>query len=287
MGYTQHVLTSGTGYGRANGIRMAFLKHVPTPNPNGKKHPLIVYLHGIDHCGATPTSNTDYSTSSVIANKGVPRQTRDVAEMPTFQRIGWGAFDNKKYAWLAPQCSTAYASVSTGGTWPFAYAAEMIKYAQSSMQDVVDIKQIYLVGYSLGGGGVLSMLPDNFIRENIAAAVAIAPGYNSSPNYPLVAQSGVPLYIYATVPDALASVTIADGFVNNYNLQRPEFPVRYFRFSGNTAGTTDHDDIVITVVASSVSGQSFELSNGNFWVQSRTLYEELSQFSLPRAKRAA
>lgn len=279
MSYTKHSILAGTGYPTGNGIRIAFLKHIP-PNTTGRKPQVIVYLHGIDHRGPFPTGPTNYGTVDNVANKGVPLQIKNAGQVIPAVQI----FGSSKYldtAVLAPQCYEGY------GVWHFVYGYEIIKYIKENMQDEVDINRIHLVGYSLGGGGVISWSHQPGLISEWASITAIAPGYNAQTNYPVPGDSGCPIRVYATVPDELADISIADGYVNNLNAQKPVWPVQFKRFSGVTPGTQDHDDILPTVVQTNPTGASFELSSGGLWVQNESLYQTCAKFTLLRMKRAA
>jgi predicted peptidase len=284
MAYTPNVLTSGTGYGQANNLRMAFGVSIPPLlDPYGEKLAAFIWLHGQEARGATPTSNTDYSSLHLAYNKGLSLHVRD-ADFPYFMIPGGvGNRYNKGSVIVVPQCSTSFT------TWPFAYTAEMIKYIHNNLSGIVDVNRIYLVGYSQGGGGVLSCINDPFINANIARFVSIAAGYYLSANHSFVARSGAHLALYHTATDTVAvSTAHSDAYLNGLRAQRPEGYIDNIRFSGATAGTTNHNDIVATICDTTISGTAqFALSNGEVWRQKETLYQECFRYSLPRASRAA
>lgn len=267
MGYTKHTLTSGTGYSRANNMVMAFLKNVPTPNPNGRKHQLCIYLHGIDHCGPTPDGKLPYGTIDIVANKGVALEIKN-GDLPYYRIPGGLVTDTIGTAVLAPQCSTDFASPSTGGTWPFAYAIEMIKYAEGNMSDVVDLNRIFLVGYSLGGGGACSIAKDPYLNPRISSMFAIAPGYVAAPDYQYISDSGLPIYQYHSAADTVTvnGSSVSDGFISQMNLKRPVWPVQYFRFTILTHNT-------ITFLTTQITGQVHPMVNGDNYVHRETIYQ--------------
>lgn len=278
MGYTKHTLVSGTTYSRANGIIMAFLKHVPAPNPNKKKHQLFIYLHGIDHCGPTPKTMTDYSTLDIVSGKGVALAIRD-ADLPYYQVPGGATGETRGTAVLAPQCSTDYASSSTGGTWPFAYAIEMIKYAENYMADVVDLNRISICGYSLGGGFVLSMVKDSYLNPRLASAFAVASGYNSSPDYVTVANSGLPMYLYHSPLDGVTNGSaVSDGFVSQMNLRFPVHPVQYINFADR------HHNYIVDVMGRN-TGFAHLMTTGDTYIHRETIYQTALRHTRHRAKR--
>jgi predicted peptidase len=282
MAYTQHVVTSGTGYSRANNTRMAYLKYTPPPNPNGRKHACIIYKHGNDHCGPTPTSDTDYSTSSIIANKGIFTHVNAVGEdFPRFKIPGGDPVsDLVNFVFYAP----AFASTS-GGTWPFAYTAEMIKLALANPD--IDPSMIYVLGYSLGAGDVISTCLDPFINNALAAAFAIAAGYHFNDldsELKWIADSNLPIHCYHAANDGIAQVSITENFVRRLNLQHPAHPVQFLKFSGATSGTSGHNNILPTLISKTVPGPQ-ALSNGDTWTPDETIYETMLRYRAPRRKR--
>lgn len=283
MAYTPHVITAGSGYGQANGIRVAFGVSIPPTNPNGRKHAAFIWLHGQEARGDTPSSNSDTADLHLVYNKGMPLHVRD-ADFPRFNIPGTvGAAGELGSVIVAPQCGRQF------GTWPLMYPSEMIKWIKANLNNIVDENRIYLVGYSQGGGGCLEAADDAYINANIARLVPIAPGYYISPTHSFVAASGLPIRIYHTITDALAiSTSVADPWISGLMAQKPVWPVENIRFKGTTAGTTNHDNIVATVCAKSITGSAgYELSNGEIWIQRETLYEDCFRYSLPRASRAA
>jgi predicted peptidase len=288
MSFEKKILTSGSSpgpgypnYGQAIGIRMAFLEHIPVPL-FGSLPPLIIYLHGIDHRGPRPTSDIDFSTVHVVANKGVALLIRDAgAEIAVTCIPGeFTSIGNRKFAVLAPQCSSEF------GTFPFAYLCEMIKYAKANLVGKVDLTRIYVVGYSFGAGLTVSVAKLAYVLDNVAAMFAIAPGYNNSPDYVAIANGGMPMYIYTTVTDQFTAILgIADTFVTSLNAQAPPWPVQYLRFAGTTTGTLNHDDIVITITKESPAGEAYSLSNGTQWIHSESIYATMLRHTLSRRKK--
>lgn len=271
MAYTKHVRTSGTGYGQANGIRMAFGQHLPPANPNGRKHQLWIWLHGIEAIGPRPTSNTDYGTLDIVANKGMPSLIKTVSALPMVRLPGGSEADDFGIAMLFPQCSSEFA------TWPFAYTAEMIKHAQQNLADVVDVDRIHLCGYSFGGGGVFSITKDEFVNRNIATFHAIAGGYNATPNYTYVSNSGARIFVYHSAGDTTTidggtgnGAYVSRTFVTNLNntSPKPMWPVQFFEFVDLT-----HDSVLPPMVEATPSNQSLALTNGQFFVTNETIYQ--------------
>lgn len=281
MSYTNRMITSGTEWGQATNRRIAFIEHIPPPNPNGNKHQIFISLHGAEANGSLPTSDTDFDTLAVVANKSVPLLIRDVgATIPLFQKPGSFTGDTYGTIVLAPQ------SLTSEGTTPFAYPGEMIKYAYNNLGSVANLDIITLFGYSKGAGCVISCIKDPKIAPYISRAVAVAPGYSAAPDYVTVANVGPPLFEYHVATDPTAVVGWSDNYVRNLNLQSPVNPCQYRRFSGASVGTENHDDIIATITTTTPEG-SYQLSNGDIWTQVETEYQMSLRFTIHRQKRAA
>jgi predicted peptidase len=260
--YTKHILTAGTGYSAGNGILVSFIKHVPPANVNGKKHALMIFLHGQDDRG-TPGDTTTVNGVIKVLNKK-PAFLIKTAPLPAFTIPGTS--ETRKYAMLVPQCSSAF------GTWPEMYVAEMIKYAKANMYNEVDTNRIILTGLSQGGGGSLGTLKFKYLCDQIAFMVPICPGYFAFTNYDSAARWAPPMIIYHAANDPTASVTLSDGMINSLNAKSPLCPVQYRRFTGVTPGSSGHNvwDIVYVTTA---PGTAYQMTNGDNWIHNQTIFE--------------
>lgn len=276
--YIRKIITSGTGYDQANNILMAFGIHIPPANAYGHKHPVFIYLHGIDHRGARgDTIGAD--GIDLVAQKGIPKLIASTP-LPYFQKPG--GYDNDLYRWAVvfPQCSSEY------GVWPPAYTIEAIKLIKSTYSSVIDTNMIVLVGYSLGGGGVMTQSKDSTINTNISMLVNISGGYSSSPNYTFVCNSGIPFYHFASAVDPTAPVSLTDNFVNQLLVRNPVTPaIQYIRFSDLPGTPTNDHDQILNVLMDTIPGDSYTLSNGNTWVNSETIFSIALKYKKQRRKR--
>lgn len=272
-------MTSGTGYGQANGIRMAYGVHLAPTNDYGHKEGWIVYLHGIDHVGPRPTSDTDYGTLDIVANKGVAFMIKD-GPLPYFQQPGGGPTDLYRWNVIFPQCSSEFA------TWPFAYPSEMIKKVKATYAATTDTTRIMVVGYSFGGGCVMTACKDAYLNANVSRWVNIAGGYNASPNYPFVANSGAIIECYHSAADPTAPVANTDNFVNGVSAQHPVNHIKYIRFSDLPGSPTNDHDRIRFIMEDLTKGGVYPLSNGDTWTRDELIYESGLRETTQRRKRA-
>jgi predicted peptidase len=282
--YTKHNLVAGTwsnwGGVTVTGIRMAFLLHMPAANPNGRLPALIIFLHGIDHRGPLPTGPTNYGTIDVVAAKGIPLQiaTTDLPLMTI--PGGTSPQDDISFAVAAMQCYTGFS------TWPPAYQAELLAWLKTNYAGQIDFTRVYVVGYSLGGGGALGVLGTPSMLPQVAWVGVEAPGYTGATNYQQIADANIGVTVYATVNDPLANISIADNWVRTLNTYNPLSPVQYLRFNDlpNTLGGATQHDRIWPVVNNLTPGTSYGLTNGDTWVQTTMLKRALS-FTTKRATR--
>jgi predicted peptidase len=133
--------------------------------------------------------------------------------------------------------------------WPMAIVRTIINKIKTDPYYLarIDTTQIYLTGLSLGGGGTLSGIADSVVNHQIAAAVPVCPGYNTSPadnntgtnktittlEHQMIARSGLPIWIQMALNDGAdngGGVDEADDFVSNLMAQNPVFPPKYTRY---------------------------------------------------------
>ena len=278
MSYTKFVVNSGTGYSTANNIPMAIGLHIPTPNSSGTKPALWIWLHGIGERGSR--GNLGAGGIDIVPNYGTPKLIRAAgAEIPAyFPPRGIATI---KHAVMFAQCSSEY------GTWPMAYPDTCINYAYANLANQVDLNRIYLIGHSLGGGGVLQAYGFQSIHTRVAAFFAIAPGYIAATNYLQMAQWGAPLYVYHHIADALAPISVADTFIRNLNAQRPATPSQYYRLNANTGSVLAHDWIREVVSIDLTENRNISQSNADQWFTYPNIYKAGLIYSLPRLQRGA
>jgi predicted peptidase len=154
---------------------------------------------------------------------------------------------------MAPQqYYPAGTSTATGSTWEHYYVTVLLDWAKENLN--VDPTRIYLTGLSLGGGGTVDCMGDNAINTQIAAAVAICPGYGNGSDTVLtnIAKCGVQMWIghaendEATNPCRNSSGAIVacstqgvqhngelvgQQIVRRVNAKAPLVPIKYFYFT--------------------------------------------------------
>lgn len=263
--YLRKILTSGTGYGQANGILIAYGVHIPPPNIYGHKHPVFIYMHGIDHRGARgDTIGTDGIDR--VAGKGIPKLIAN-NPLPLMHKPGGGPRDWYNWAVFFPQGSSEF------GTWPLAYESEMIKVIKSQYANVCDTNMIVSVGYSWGGGNEMTGYKDPFINSNTSLRINIAGGYNSSPNYIFGAGSGLQFYSFVSSADPTAPPSISTSFHQNHNAQKPTQPMQYIYFSDLGGSPTNDHDRILDVVMDTIPGDTYLLANGDTWTYDPTIFQ--------------
>lgn len=280
--YVKAVLTSGTGYptnaGNADNIKMTYGFHIPPANPNGRLHPVVIYLHGIDHKGeyvdTTSTSGIDR-----VFLKGTPLQVK-TKPLPYFLPPAMtGASNLYRFAVFAPMLYKGF------GTWHVAYGIEMIKLIKTNFANVCDTNRIYFVGFSLGGGGVLTFAGNKFINENTAAFFSIAPGYNSATNYQNQTDWNTRLFVYHCRWDKLAPVSVSDNIVYNLNIRRSLSPVQYKCIQDSIGGVNFHD--IWPQILDTIPGDTYRMTNGDTWVNAEVIYRTMLRFAKQRYIRTA
>lgn len=275
------VVTQGSGQwvkklNTFNGVPIAWGIHVPSANPSGAKHPLIIYLHGIDLRG--PGGDTVSSSGIVrVVTKGIPSYITS-APMPYFTRPG--TTDQYRFAVAFPQCPSSY------GQWQNWMIDGVIAQVKANYSSVIDTNRITLVGFSLGGGGVFGYLASSG-RNQLNYWIALAPGYdNGGTNRQDQADENPPGTIFHQYQDALAAIWRSDTFCNRTNRYKPVHPIQFIRIAQNIGGTNKHDIWPMIEVRSLTSGYpGYALTNGDTWVMKETIYETMLRYTKQRYKR--
>lgn len=177
------------GLTAANGTYIGFLQYTPTNyNSTSTSYPLIIFLHGFGERGNGTTE------LSHVALNGIPAYIRNGSTNMTFTWNG----KTETFLVLCPQLSQMYPA------WQDFYIDEMIKYAKGNLR--IDTNRIFLVGFSMGGGGVWfysSDVPGH--ASQFAGIVPVCP--TCAMQVPCnVAQGGPAVWAFHAVDDRTASV---------------------------------------------------------------------------------
>lgn len=230
--------TSGT-YNNIN-----YLLHKPSW---GSKQPLIIFLHGIGERGNTITDVWRVQnngpllltkTDDIVENKGGPAN----------------------YFILAPQLPTAI------GAWQVSYVQQMLEFAKKNLD--IDHNRIYLMGLSLGGGGVWSCLQDPIVAPQIAAATVLC-GTNMFRTAEHIVKNNIPVFIYHSVDDDVVLVSYSEKAYDA--IRAAGGNVRFFRMSG-------YRHNIWSVILNNVH-KAIKLSDGTMTVNAPTPYERMLGYS--------
>jgi hypothetical protein len=169
---TSHVIGPFSAYrGITANLKIAFLECLSadakaTRAGTGflnKKYPLIIGHQGIGERTTLQPLMSSMNTSSLhlLYNTSLPSLLRYTTSTLYNKRyaIPWteDTSDSTSFCYLFPQVWQSY-----GYTYP-SYTYWMIRYAKDSLADIIDTNRIYVVGLSLGGGGVLYAMQDTAI----------------------------------------------------------------------------------------------------------------------------
>lgn len=149
-----------------NGVSIGFLQYTPS-DYGTQKHPLIIFLHGLDERG-----NGTTQVQTVATNAGsIPYLCAHGASM-RFTVNG----QTSSFVVLSPQLDQQI------GAWPTYYVQQMIAYAKANLS--IDINRIYVTGLSLGGGGCWTYAFESYANASAIAAIAPVCGtdYGNDPN---------------------------------------------------------------------------------------------------------
>jgi gliding motility-associated-like protein len=124
----------------------------PSYATNTNKYPVVFFLHGTGEKGNTEAELTR------VTNNGPPRSIKN----------GW----RPDFIMVSPQLKTAY------GGWPNTYIDNVIEHYKA-INPRVDLSRIYLVGLSLGGGGVWQYSQEAQYGQKLAAIVPVCGSGNS------------------------------------------------------------------------------------------------------------
>jgi predicted peptidase len=192
----------------ADGSKIGFLEAKPA-DYGKKKHPLIIFLHGIDERGN--------GTSEImkVASHGLPKLLKNT----TLQ------FNGETFIVLSPQLSKAY------GAWEVFYIDEMLRYAKTLQ---VDTNRIYLTGISIGGGAVWGYcsISEAHAKQFAAIAPLCAACYYDYQKLDVLARAGTPVWAFVGSADKTVSPTCTLQAVDAINAANKKKPAKETVYKG-------------------------------------------------------
>ncbi|WP_250632470.1 carboxylesterase family protein, partial [Rhodoflexus caldus] len=181
--------TSGIGY-------MEFLP--PDYATSGKRHPLMIFLHGIGERG---NGTTDLRR---VVMWNTPIQMADGGNNMTFTVNG----QQFSYIILAPQLTSNY------GSWPASYIDQVVEHAKATYR--VDESRIYITGLSLGGGGTWDYAAA--YPQKVAAIVPICgASWPNTTKVNALATNNIPIWATHGTADGIVGVGSTTGWVSSLN----------------------------------------------------------------------
>lgn len=166
----------------------------PSFTTNTNKYPVVFFLHGIGERG-----NTEAELARV-ANNGPPKYIKN----------GW----RPDFIMVSPQLKTSY------GAWHPSYIDNVIEHYKS-INPRIDLSRIYLIGLSLGGGGVWTYAQEWQYGQKLAAVVPVCGAFNN-PN--LAVNFGItnlPVWAHHGDADNIVLVSKSVNMVNAINAATP------------------------------------------------------------------
>jgi predicted peptidase len=133
-------------------LALDYLLHLPLGYSRKRSHPLILFLHGSDECGANV---------QCVARHGIPKVA---AREPTFPFIA-----------VSPQCPA-------NSTWILQADVLLLLLDEVMRTHAVDRSRVYLTGMSLGGYGAWYL--GSLHPERFAAVVPVCGGYEDMLGFP-------------------------------------------------------------------------------------------------------
>jgi predicted peptidase len=232
------IVSLGTSVGKIN-----MLAHKPTWSTT--KQPAIIFFHGIGERGGPDTS-----TIRSIEKLGVPKLTAsgDLTEI-----YGSTAFN---FHVFAPQLPLKY------GDWDINIMHAVYDYVASDTS--IDHTRIYVMGLSLGGGGVWIWLKDPYLASMTAAAV-VACGVDKMNDAQYIKKYAVPVRIYHAADDIRVNISASEHAYSTIIGAGPTAACTYYRIKngGHAAGwlvafNRMHDAILLRDGKRTVIPNSFE-----------------------------
>jgi gliding motility-associated-like protein len=166
----------------------------PDYNLNTDKYPIVFFLHGMGERG-----NTEAELARV-ANAGPPRHVKNGYKFP--------------FIMISPQLKTSYSG------WPNSQIDYMIEYCTKSGLRV-DLSRVYLIGLSLGGGGVWQYAQESAYGQKLAAIIPVCGSGNNTAKACTFGITNLPVWAFHGDADPTVSVSKTINMVNAINACNP------------------------------------------------------------------
>lgn len=186
----------------SNGVNINFYQFTPKDYNDGKKHPVIIFLHGVGERG---DGGKDLEK---VAKVGIAKYIRK-GETMQFTVNG----KKESFVVLSPQLSKRY------GTWPDFYVEEMIEYATKNLK--IDPNRIYLTGLSLGGGGVWSFSSSKLANAKKLAAIVTVCATCRMSNGKNIADANLAVWSFHAKNDTRVSVNCTNSAIEKILTFKP------------------------------------------------------------------
>lgn len=171
-----------------------YLEYLPPDyNSNTDNYPIVFFLHGIGERG-----NTEESLANVAKN-GPPKHVKNGYKFP--------------FILISPQLRTSFSG------WPNSYIDEVIEHCKSYLR--VDLQRVYLVGLSLGGGGVWQYAQEPAFGQKLAAIVPVCGAGNSPSKACTFGMTNLPVWAFHGDKDDVVPMSRSVDMVNAINACNP------------------------------------------------------------------
>ena len=283
---------------RESGTLMGMVEHRAPANPNGKKDPVILWLHGVDGNRSAPTSTVDTTRIDEVTNKGPLRLVRGPnasnhytsggSPLPLFQKPGTvGASERYRWNIVAPQNP-----FSGTNQWACDVVGSAMDYIRANPSKW-DTSCIILVGYSLGGHGIKKCGTNSDVLPYVKYIVDIAGGSDntviggtSMTRAEAFAASGVQMDFYITIDDEHVTSTYyryTDSLVNRIKRSNPKVVPTYIKMKDVTqthpTSFPEHDYMEVMVARDTIAGNQIEdCTNGDVWTDFETIFHRGLRF---------
>jgi predicted peptidase len=191
--------------------RIGYLLHIPAAEADDtrRKHPVILFLHGMGERGDDP---------NLLKNYGLPKVIDDQPDFP--------------FIVIAPQCPADH-------TWIYDAELLMALLDHIIMHQFADERRVYLTGASMGGYGAWelgSQYPHRF------AAVVPVCGVALSDPSAVCALKDMPVWALHGTDDPLVPMAQTQTMINALRDCGGDPLVTYVEGAGHEVGTTAYQD---------------------------------------------